>query len=186
MDASRTARNIRISIQDRIGNSVSVDGLDYDIYHSYTFGDPDDMRNPDGRDQEPAWVETTFLVQTAGRRGSSVMQLDIYSKIGGESEDDNDPFGLRAESIADALEDLFSGLNAQGGPKGRFRVKNYANPFNPIDTGVCMICQNSRGDLGMVEDRRITSSGDGLRRITMTLRFQLLQDTAGPAAFYTD
>ena len=186
MDSSRTARNIRVTIQDKIGNAVTVDGISYNIYHSYTFADPDDIRDPDARSQEPAWVESTFLVQRAGRRGSSILQLDVFSKVGGESEDDNDPFGMRAESIADALEDLFSGLGAGGSPKSRFHVKNYANPFNPVDTGVCMVCQNSQGDLGMVEDRRISSSEEGLRRITMTLRFQLLQDIAGPAAFYID
>tara|TARA_B100000927_G_scaffold278034_1_gene260234 strand:- start:1459 stop:2019 length:561 start_codon:yes stop_codon:yes gene_type:complete len=186
MDASRTSKNIRITIQDKIGNDVTVDGITYPIYHNYVFADPDDKRSPDARTQSPAWVESTFVSQTAGRRGFSLLQLDVFSKVGGESEDDNDPFGMRAEDIADALEDLFSGLNNQGRHKSRFHVKNYQNPFNPIDTGVCMLCKNSRGDLGMVEERRISSSEEGLRRITITMRFQLLQDASGPAAFYID
>ena len=93
---------------------------------------------------------------------------------------------MRAEAIADSLEGVFSGIHAGGVLRAFMRIQNYANPAAPVETSEYMLCQNSRGDFGMVEERKRTAVENSLRRVTLTWRFRLKQDAAGPAAFYTD
>ena len=186
MDASRVSTNIRRTIQVKIGNTVSYGGASYPIYHDYSFADPDDANDVITSNPNDAWVETVTLAQGAGRRSFTLLQIDIFSKIGGRGEASGDPFGIRAESIADSLESIFSGINDIGGYKSCFEVKDYSDVNNPTSTDRQILCQNSNGDMGMPQERVRSSSEDGLRRIILTYRFRLLQDAAGQAAFYTD
>jgi len=186
MDASRLSTNIRRSIQVEIGNTVQYGGVDYPVYHDYSFADPDDAANTEAPSPNDAWVETQTISQGAGRRSFTLLQMDVFSKVGGEGEASGDPFGMRADSLTDSLESIFSGLNGTGCFKAYLKVKDYADVNNPVETDRNIICQNSAGDLGMCEERVRKPSEDGLRRIILTYRFRLLQDAAGPAAFYKD
>jgi len=186
VEASRFSTNIRRTIQVLIGNTVQHNGVDYPIYHDYSFADPDDAMDTENPSPNDAWVETVTLSQSAGRRGFTLLQMDIFSKVGGQGEASGDPFGMRAESIADSLESIFSGIGGNGKLRSYIPVNDYADVNNPVETDRWILCQNSRGDLGVCEDRTRKPSEDGLRRIIITYRFRLLQDAAGPAAFYTD
>jgi hypothetical protein len=186
VDASRFSTNIRRSIQVLMGNLVEINGVDYPIYHDYSFADPDDAADTNNPSPNDAWIETVTLSQTAGRRGFTLLQLDIFSKIGGEGEAAGDPFGLRADAMADAMESIFSGIGANCSLRSYIRVNDYADVNNPVATDRFILGQNSAGDVGVCEERTRKPSEDGLRRIILTYRFRLLQDAAGPAAFYTD
>ncbi len=186
MDPSRFSTNLRRTIQVKIGNTVQFNGVDYPIYHDYSFADPDDAMDTENPSPNDAWVETYTVSQTAGRRGFTLLQIDIFSKVGGEGEASGDPFGLRADSIADSIESIFSGIDVNGELRSHIRVNDYADVNNPSATDRYILCQNSRGDLGVCEERSRKPSEDGLRRIILTYRFRLMQDAAGHAAFYTD
>lgn len=186
MDASRFSTNIRRTIQVMIGNTVTYNGVDYPIYHDYSFADPDDANDINNPSPNDAWVETVTLSQGAGRRAFTLLQMDIFSKVGGRGEASGDPFGMRAETIADSLESIFSGIDVNGGYRSCFAVNDYSDVNNPVSTNRRILCQNSNGDVGMPQERVRSPSEDGLRRIILTYRFRLLQDAAGPAAFYTD
>lgn len=182
--ASRQWLNIRRTVQTALGNSITVDGRAVPIYHDDANADPD-ARAKQGVGAVPAWVETTFLTQLAGRRGAALWQVDCYSRIGGEGGATSDPFGLYVEQMADAVIATFSGLDASGQFKGKLFVKDYANPQAPTTTGMCLMLQNSAGDVGEPNDRKRLSFSDDYRRVSITLRFRTIQDATGSAAFYT-
>ena len=186
MDPFRLHANIRRTIQTMVGNTVTVDAVQYPIYHDYSWADPDDARAGVAHDGEVAWVETVFINEGAGRRAFSLFQLDVFSRVGAPGDPDGDPFGMRAEAISDQLESIFSGIHAGGVMRAFFDVQDFSDPAAPVSTGVCMQCQNSRGDYGLAEDRKRLPVENSLRRVTLTMRFRLKQDAAGPSAFYTD
>ena len=79
MDASRLSTNIRRSIQVEIGNTVQYGGVDYPVYHDYSFADPDDAANTEAPSPNDAWVETQTISQGAGRRSFTLLQMDVFS-----------------------------------------------------------------------------------------------------------
>lgn len=184
MSASRKWTNIRRSIQVYMGNSVILGGYEVPIFHDYYYGDPDSLRDATGQ-QYRAWVETAFIQQNAGRKGIALMQVDCYSRVGEEGDPTGDPFGMFVEDIADEVLVPFSGLKTNGVQKGAFHVYDYADVNNPVDTGMCIYMMNGGGQVGEPDDRRRLDFYQDFRRVTLTLRFQLIQDMAGSAAFYT-
>ena len=182
--SSRKWTNIRRTIQSKMGNSVIVNAYEAPIYHDYSHGDPENLRDPSGQKYR-AWVETTFLEQMAGRKGSATMQVDCYSRVGEEGDPTSDPFGMFVEDLAEASIDIFTGLSMGGGHNASFDVMDYSDVNNPVDTGMCIYMINSSGHIGEPEDRKRLDFYQDLRRVTITLRFQLIQDMAGQAAFYT-
>ncbi|MEC7116516.1 MAG: hypothetical protein VXW76_08150 [Actinomycetota bacterium] len=183
MSASRKLTNIRRSIQTHVGNSVIVDGVEYPIFHDYYYGDPEARRDATGT-SEPAWIETFFISQGAGRKGESILQVDCYSRIGEEGSASGDPFGILVDDIADAILTPFSGLNMDETRKASFHVMDYSDVQNPVDTGMCIYMINSDGHVGEPEDRVRLNFEQDYRRVTLRLRFQLIQDMLGPAGFY--
>lgn len=183
MTPERKWSNIRRTVQTFIGNSVTVDGRVVPIYHDYAHADPDAMRA--GATAKPAWVETAFLTMGAALRGDALLQVDCFSRIGEEGAATADPFGLFCEAVLEAIGEKFSGVDASGVQRGKMFVKDYADPQNPTTTTMCLFMQNSRGDIGEVQEKRRTDFQQDFRRATMTLRFRTIQDAAGPAAFYT-
>tara|TARA_Y100001938_G_C7906542_1_gene337322 strand:+ start:84 stop:647 length:564 start_codon:yes stop_codon:yes gene_type:complete len=182
--ASRKWTNIRRSIQVYIGNTVTVDGYDAPVFHDYYYGDPDSLRDATGQEYR-AWIETSFIQQTAGRKGSALLQVDCYSRVGEEGSPSADPFGMFVDDLADEVLAPFSGLKTSGIQKGIFHVFDYADVNNPVDANMCLYMINSEGHVGEPEDRKRLDFYQDFRRVTLTLRFQLIQDMAGPAAFYT-
>ncbi len=164
---------------------MTVDGRAIPVFHDYAFADPDAMRTP-GAGAKAAWAETVFIIENAGRRGVALWQIDTYSRIGGEGDPTSDPFGFFCENIAQEILEAFSGLKANGVQRGKFPVLDYADPNNPTDTGMCLWLQNANGDIGEPDEKRRLDFADDFRRVTMTLRFRTIQDSAGKAAFYVD
>ena len=183
MNPDRKWSNIRRTIQTLIGNNVTYDAVDYPVYHDYAFGDPDAMRQANTL-AEPAWTETAFITQGAGRKTVALWQVDVYSRIGGEGEATGDPFGFICEGIAEKILEVFSGVDASGLQRGKFHVNDYADPQNPTMTSMCVFMQNQNGDIGEPDEKKRLDFQDDFRRVTMTLRFRTVQDAAGPEAFY--
>ena len=153
MTAGTGWANIRRTIQTEIGNDIVFGALTVPVFHDYYSADPDDLAGIDAR--RPAWVETRFLNQLAGRRGFALLQLDVFSQVSPHDGDDGDQFGFRADGIGDRLADLFSGVRNNGVQKGKFFVRDYeADINNPATTTMCLFMQSSSGNIGELEDRR--------------------------------
>lgn len=176
--------NIRRTIQTEIGNSIAYAGSDVPIFHDYYSADPDDLSSIDSR--KPAWVETRFINQLAGRRGFALLQLDVFSQVSSHNGDDGDQFGFRADGISDAIADLFSGVRPSGVQRGKVFIKDYESDINnPTITKMCLFMQSSVGNIGELEDRRRLDFAQDFHRVTLRMRFRTIQDAAGNAAFYT-
>lgn len=180
---SRKWTNIRRSIQTKIGNSVVVNGYTAPIYYDYYYADPDGNRT--GAGAYRMWAEAFFLEMTAGRKGEAILQIDCYSRVGQEDDPTSDQFGMNVDDLADEVLAPFSGLDVTGLQNGIFHVNDYADVNNPVDAGMCLYMINSAGNVGEPEERRRLDFYQDFRRVTLRLRFQLIQDMAGPAAFYT-
>ena len=181
--AARKWTNIRRSIQTKIGNFVTVDGYDAPVFYDYYYADPDGNRTGSG--EYRMWAEAIFLETTAGRKGEAILQIDCYSRVGEEDDPTSDQFGMMVDDLADEILAPFSGVDVTGLQNGIFHVNDYADVNNPVDACMCLYMINSDGNVGEPEDRRRLDFYQDFRRVTLRLRFQLIQDMAGPVAFYT-
>jgi hypothetical protein len=167
--------NITLSIQRRIGNSITVAGVTYPIYYGM-MGDPD-ARDTNSEDEE-AWVQVLWLQESAGGKGQHLLSIDVYSKtgpIGGGG----DPMGITCRRIADAVEDIFRWPNAA------FRIYDYAALGAPVETNVCVQCQNTRGTPGVVESKQTIPFDRTLNRVNLTFRFITAVDAMWGPSFAT-
>lgn len=182
---ARRAGNIRRSFATRVGDSITtVDGVIVPVYHDQPFADPDAARDDNGTPLN-RWVASTWVAETAGSRGFSIVQLDIRTRVGAEGAAAGDPQGLVAESIADAIVAIFSGVDGDGLPRAWIEILDFAVPAAPVATGECALVIATSGDHGEPEERARFGSVGGLNRILLRYRLRLAQDLAGPAAFYT-
>lgn len=182
----RTA-NIRLSFQNVIGNAVSVasvapDGsplaLEVPVHHEDPWADPDAMGDPKNP-AERAWIELAWLEEGAGRRGVSVVQIDVYCRIGPKGGAESDPHGVIVDDIADAVEALFSGLRPGGmGYKGWIPVLDFSDPNDPIDAGNCLFVFNpaSESSWGQPTERRRLPAYEGFQRIVLRYTMRLTTD----------
>ena len=95
-----------------------------------------------------------------------------------------DPFGFHLDEMNEKLLDVFQGVDAGGLQKGKFHVQDYSDPFAPTVTSMCIFCQSAGGQIGEPDDVRRLNFSQDFRRDTISLRFLLVQDAAGGAAFY--
>jgi hypothetical protein len=161
MPAWARSLNITLSIQRRIGNTVTAGGVSYPVYYGMN-GDPDalDVNNTD----QVAWVQVLWLDESAGGKGRHILSVDVYSKTGPVGAG-GDPMGITCRRISDAVEDIFRMPNAA------FEIFDYAALGAPVGTGVCVQCQNTRGTPGVVEAKQNIPFDRTLNRINLTFRF---------------
>ncbi|MFN3199990.1 MAG: hypothetical protein ACE366_16460 [Bradymonadia bacterium] len=183
--AGRKTSNIRRSIQVRIGDEVSTDttgargqttSVTAQIHHGDPWADPEAVGDPS---QVPAdqWLTTTWVEDGAGRRGSSLLQIDVYSLIKGRGDLDGDPHGMIADDLADAVEALFVGRedDGLGAERALIPVSDYIVPTSPVATTETALCITSSGSRGTPQDRRRVRAGAHWR-ITLRFRFRLIRD----------
>ena len=183
MKPERLWSNIRRTIQTAVGNELTVDGVQVPVYHDYVYGDPDNLRKVST--EHPLWMETAFLTSGAGRRSDALWQIDVFSRVGIEGEATGDPLGFRLDAGVQAVVDVFSGTDPSGSQRGKFPVKDFLDPQNPVTTSMCVLMQNSDGNVGEVNAVQRLDFSQDFRRASITARFRLIQDAAGTAAFYT-
>ena len=172
LSAQRQSNNINRSVQFTIGDpTITVDGETYNVYPDWRWGDPDEAGSP-ATTPNRAFVTTTWLQSKAGRKGSSVLQVDVYSRIGSPDDPDGDPFGNRANDIADFIEDVFSGTEASGGLKACVRVLDFnLDPIAPVATDDTVWLRSIDGMLGESDSRTPAGTEGEMWRVSLTLRF---------------
>lgn len=184
--------NIRLTFQNVIGNSVAVNSVAPDgstfaltvpVHPEDPWADPDGMRDPKDP-PERAWIELSWLEEGAGRRGQSVVQIDVYCRIGPKGGAESDPHGIVVDDIADAVEALFSGVRPGGmGYKGWIPVLDFSDPLNPIEAGNCIFVYNpgNESSWGQPTERRRLPVYSGFQRIVLRYTLRLTTD-ATPGA----
>lgn len=183
LPAYRKHRNVELTIQAAIGDSITVatrgpDGnarnIDVPVFFGDGQADPDEVRRPDVT-PAPAWVECRWTQQQAGRRGYSILQVDVRTRIGAPGDVEGDPFGHVCSDIADAVEETFSGAE-----NGRLRawvpMFDYANPDAPVRLESCVFVQTPGGDWGVPESRQPLPPSGGMQRIVLRFTMRITHD----------
>ena len=174
MHASRKSSNIIRTVQLQLfGNT-----LGFTLYPKWVWGDPDEVRDP-AVDAEKAFVTMHWQQTTAGRKGSHIVQVDVWSRIKAQTDADDDPFGNRATQIADALEDTFTGDSFC------FPILDFETlPSNPPDTGEKLMCYTAQGDYGLPASRDNLGIEGGRWRESLVFRFVMFKDVADQSDRY--
>ena len=190
MPANRRVRDLRLSVAYAIGDSVAVTSpsqvsgqpdvvLTVPIYHDWPLGDPDSIGDPTGTPVR-AFIGTRWVVDGAGSRGSSVLQVDVYTRIGAQGDPDGDPFGYLNADIADAVAEVFAGADAGGALRCYVPILNFDNPAVPAvppdGDGGCLICQTPGGQFGVPSDRRSIGREGGFNRFVLRFTFRTVAD----------
>lgn len=197
MPANRRTRDLRLSVAYYVGDSIAVTSpsqvsgepdvaLTVPVYHDWPLGDPDSARDPFGT-QERAFVGTRWVVDGAGFRGSSVWQVDVYTRIGAQGDPDGDPFGYLNADITDAVAEFFAGASAGGALRCYVPILSFDNPLAPVPpadgNGGCLICQTSGGQFGVPSDRRSLGREGGFVRTAVRFTFRTVVDAMRARGF---
>lgn len=191
LPANRRARDLRLSVTRRIGESLTVTSPSQTggapvtrvvpVYHSAPWSDPDSMGAPAGT-QEPAWIGTTWIADGAGSYAYSVLQIDIYTRQLADNDPKSDAFGLFNADVTDAIWELFAGLDASGRPKAYVQILDFTTPAAPVvppdGEGGYMVCQPPGGAVGTAMDRRSLGRLGQQWRTTVRLAFRTMTDAA--------
>lgn len=192
----RRTANIRLTFQGVVGDSMAVSTigptgvpmlLTVPIYHEDPFADPDLMGDPKAV-PDRAWVEVAWLEESAGRRGHSVVQVDVRVRIGPKGSATADPFGVICDDVADAFEAFFSGARPDGTYRGWIPILDYsATPLTPTPAGNCIYVYNpgSESSWGQPTERRKFPTYSGVQRLVLRYAMRLTTDAvSGLAPFH--
>ena len=153
--------NITLSVQRRIGNTITAGGVEYPVYYGMQ-GDPDTLDTNSG--DELAWVQVLWLKEAAGGKGEHIMSVDVFSKTGPAGAG-GDTMGITCRRIVDAFKDIFRW------PNTGFEIHDYTSIGAPSATGVCLKCQNTNRAPGVPESEQTIPFDPTLNRIQLTYRF---------------
>lgn len=189
LPANRRARDLRLSVTRRIGDSITITSPSQTggapvtrtvpIYHSAPWSDPDSMGDPTGV-QEPAWIGTTWLQDGAGSYAYSVLQVDVYTRQLADNDPKSDAFGFFNADLTDAVWALFTGLDISGRSRAYVQIMDFDVPAVPVvppeGEGGYMICQPPGGAVGTYMERKSLGRRGQQWRTTLRLAFRTSSD----------
>lgn len=159
--------NIMLTIQGRIGNSITVGAETVPVLYGW-WADPDNTRSP-GTTPAKSYVVVTWSEMRAGLKGAHILNLDVFTLIGPESG--GDPHGIRCNKIADALVEIF-----RAPYNDRFLVRDFTDPSMPMDTSICLYTVGPNSARGFPTMRQFLPWEDGLNRVRLTFQFKTVVD----------
>lgn len=200
LPSNRRARDLRLSVTYRIGDTLGISspsqvdggglvGLTVPVYHDWPLADPDSMRLPAGT-QEPAFVGTHWIQDGAGMRSYSILQVDVYTRVGPQGANNGDALGLLNADICDAVAEVFAGTDAADILKAYVHILNFDTdpPTEPPEgEGGCLVCQTLGGEFGVPMDRRSLGRRGGFVRTSLRFSFRTTVDAIRGVgtAYYT-
>jgi hypothetical protein len=123
------------------------------------------------------WVVLKFLAEMAGKKGFSMVQVDVLSLVAGRRTG-GDRYGTTCQQLADKVHEA---LHVDSMPLYDFT----SNPSAPsLLTGKKLVIQNSAGVFREPEETRGLSMEEGLNRIVLTYRLATLGDYAKVTSYY--
>lgn len=122
------------------------------------------------------WASVSFLSDGAGRKGFTMVQVDVFSRSLGRGADDDRYLESRDETI----DKVHAALHVDDIP-----VYDFANPSVPtLVPGAKLVVQNSGGTFREPEDDRTFDTVDGVARRCLTYRLRLLTDWARAQSYF--
>lgn len=165
--AERKANNIQLSINRYVrAHFVSPNSL-HACYQDETL----DVTNLD------SWVDINFISNGAGRKGVTMVQIDLYERIRGRVSSTGDRFQNTLNDLADKLHAAF---HVDGIP-----IYDFVNPTSPgLISGQKLMIQTSNGTFREPETDQPMDIEDGVARRSITYRMRLIQDASQAKAYY--
>lgn len=178
--------NIRLSFQRVLGNSLEVDTVGADgspisltvpIKYESPWSDEDGMQSPlDTPDR--AFVTVVWIEEMAGRGGDSLVQLDIWCRVGDPTEGTSDPQGIIVDDITDEIEDLFAGNRDDGTKKAWHPIYDFSDPNDPqeLGEGKCILVGYGFGRAEGQPSSRRRYKREGLNRVAIAYPVKVVTD----------
>jgi hypothetical protein len=124
-----------------------------------------------------AWVVIGFLADLAGKKGFTMVQIDVLTLVAGRRSG-GDRYGTICQQLADKVH---SALHVDAMPLYDFT----SNPANPtLLPGKKLVVQNSAGTFREPEEVRALTMEENLNRIVLTYRLKTLGDYAAVNSYY--
>lgn len=126
---------------------------------------------------ESIWVDITFLSYDAGRKGVSLVQFDVYSRVRGAVPGGDEYL----EALSRTADELHSAMHVDG-----IQVYDFSTKTSPVAVaGAKLIVQNSGGTFREPEED-VTTSGfeDGVARRSLTYRLRMVEDASQAPSYY--
>jgi len=162
----RKANNHELSIQKHIkDNFATPHSIDVN-YQDQTF-DVSALN---------LWVDITFLSYGAGRKGETMLQLDVYSRVRGKQ-----PSGDRLLStLRDTVQKLIAAMHTNC-----IQVYDFSTPASPtVISGAKLMVQNSDGTFREPEGDQFLGIEDGVARRSLVYRLRMLEDASRAFSYY--
>jgi hypothetical protein len=122
------------------------------------------------------WLDITFLSFGAGRKGETLVQFDLYSRIRGPSSG-GDEYG---ETLIDLGDKLHAAMHVDA-----IQIYDYATPSSPVLlANQKLIVLNSGGTFREPEEDRFFDVVDGVARRSLTYRLIMVEDASGADSYY--
>lgn len=123
------------------------------------------------------WVSIEYLENMAGKKGFTLVQIDVCTRIRGQSSD-GDRYGLNCQNYS---EQVHAALHVDSIPVYDFSV-DASNPT--LVSGEKIVVKNSVGIFREPESSTKFEPEGGINRIALTYRIELLSDLAQSSSFY--
>jgi len=122
------------------------------------------------------WLDVTFLTHGAGRKGETLVQLDIYSRMRGDVPG-GDQYGADVNNLADAIHSAFR--------TDAIQIYDHSVPASPVAVAnrVLMV-QNSAGKWREPETDTPLDMEEGVVRRSMVYRFRMPGDASAAPSYY--
>jgi len=122
------------------------------------------------------WVDITFLSHGAGRKGETMVQFDVYSRVRGKQ-----PSGDRLmTTLKDAVQKLINAMHTNC-----IQVYDFADPTSPaLISKAKLMVQNSGGTFREPESDQLLGLEDGVARRSLTYRLRMLEDASRASSYY--
>lgn len=120
-------------------------------------------------DGKTKWVEAQVLSLGAGKKGSLLYQIDIYTRVVGETGS-GDIYGSECARLGRVL---YAAMHVSTIP-----IYEFSTPASPTDTNKKLMIINNDGHFREPDESRRWPIENGLNRYTYTYRLMHVEDAA--------
>lgn len=122
------------------------------------------------------WLDINFLSFGAGRKGETLVQLDLYSRIRGKMTGGDE----QLEALSQAADKLQDAMHVDG-----IQVYDFSTPSSPVViSGAKLMVQNSGGTFREPEGDILLDIEDDVARRSLTYRLRMVEDASIAPSYY--
>jgi hypothetical protein len=164
--ARRQDNNHELSIQKHVKDNFA------DTF-SITVSWQDQLFDASGHD---LWVDITFLSHGAGRKGETMVQFDVYSRVRGRQASGDELMSTLKQTV----QRLINAMHVEC-----IQVYDFAVPASPtVIAGARLMVQTSDGTFREPESDQFLGLEDGVARRSLTYRLRMLEDASRALSYY--